>query len=205
MQEDCYQLRVQLSRGKRVVKSGGRNPYGSRWHKYEEKLENCRNPKPQNLKELWFKITIPYGRNYDKMWLLSNIENECGFHFRALQFHYINHMAAFFVDNFSIARSLVKASKKIQGSHYHKIIIKAAPIYTPSEPRDVSILGPMDTVNYLDHKAERIQSCLYKRYDQTRESLDLSDLENDPGLLTANSYCRGEKPPERNSLANNSE
>ncbi|XP_075719530.1 nuclear RNA export factor 1-like isoform X2 [Rhinoderma darwinii] len=193
MQESCYQLRVQLSaKGKRVVRGHYsdpvRNPYGSRAHKYAEKMENCSNQKYQKLKNLWFKITIPYGRHYDKMWLLNSIENECGFHFRAIQYHYVNHVAAFFVDNFSTARSLVQVSKKIQGEHYHKIIIKAAPFYTPYEQIDMSVISPLDTVNYLDHRAEHIQTCLWKRYDQSHESLDLSDLANDPDLLSANIF-----------------
>ncbi|XP_069811194.1 nuclear RNA export factor 1-like isoform X2 [Dendropsophus ebraccatus] len=193
MEENYYQLQVQLSaKGKRVVKGRYcdpvRNPYGPKRYKYGESVENCSNQKYQKLKNLWFKITIPYGRKYNKMWLLNSIEHECGFHFRAFQFHYVNNMAAFFVDNFSTARSLVQASKKIQGENYHKIIIKAAPFYSLEEPMDMNILGPSDTVNYLDHRAQRIQSCLWKRYDQSLESLDLSDLVNDPDLLSANIF-----------------
>ncbi|KAM3930846.1 nuclear RNA export factor 1-like [Leptodactylus fuscus] len=193
MEEDGYQLRIQLSaKGKRVVKGhysdGGRNPFGPRWHKYGEQMEQCSSRKSQKLKNLWFRITIPYGRHYDKMWLLSSIENECGFHFRAFQFHYVNNMAAFFVDNLSTARSLVQASKKIRVDHCHKIIIKAAPSNTPYEQMDMSFLNPMYTVNYLDRPAEHIQSCLWKRYDQSLQSLDLSDLSNDPDLLSANIF-----------------
>ncbi|XP_056424480.1 nuclear RNA export factor 1-like isoform X2 [Hyla sarda] len=193
MEGNCYQLRVQLSaKGKRVVKGRYsdpvRNPYGSKRHKYGETMENCSNQKYHKLKNLWFRITIPYGRKYDKMWLLSSIEHECGFHFQALQFRYVNHMATFFVDNFSIARSLVQASKKIQGEQFHKIIIKAEPFYSPNEQMDMSILSPLDSVNYLDHSAEHIQSCLWKRYNQVFQSLDLSDLGNDPDLLSANVF-----------------
>ncbi|XP_040286154.1 nuclear RNA export factor 1-like [Bufo bufo] len=129
---------------------------------------------------------IPYGRKYDKMWLLNSIENECGFHLQAIQFHYVKNMAAFFVDNFSTARCLVRASKKIQGAHYHKIIIRAEPFYTADEQMDMSIVSPLHTVNYLDHRAEHIQSCLWRRYDRSLESLDLSSLANDPDLLSAN-------------------
>ncbi|XP_056424482.1 nuclear RNA export factor 1-like isoform X4 [Hyla sarda] len=121
MEGNCYQLRVQLSaKGKRVVKGRYsdpvRNPYGSKRHKYGETMENCSNQKYHKLKNLWFRITIPYGRKYDKMWLLSSIEHECGFHFQALQ------------------------------------------------------------------------SCLWKRYNQVFQSLDLSDLGNDPDLLSANVF-----------------
>lgn len=188
MQENCYQLRVQLSAtGKRVVKGRTvRNPYESRRRKYGKKRENCRNRKYQKLKNLWFKITIPFGRNYDKTWLLNSMENASGVHFRAFQFHYVNNTAAFFVDNFPTARSLVQVSKRIQGEPPHKITIRASPFYIPDE--QMSILSPLDTVNCLDRRAEHIQTCLWKRYNQSLESLDLSDLANDPDLLSANIF-----------------
>ncbi|XP_077138272.1 nuclear RNA export factor 1-like isoform X1 [Ranitomeya variabilis] len=187
MEENCYHLRVQLSaKGKRVVKGhysdAIQTPNGSKWHNYGEKMVN----RKKKVKNLWFKITIPQGRNYDKMWLLTSIENECGFHFRAFQFHYVKSMATFFVDNFSTARSLVQVSKKIQGVHYHKIVIKATPIYLSNNLMDTGNMSPLNTVNSLEHRITDIQSCLWKRYDQSRQSLDLSDLENDPDLLSAN-------------------
>ncbi|XP_066450560.1 nuclear RNA export factor 1-like [Eleutherodactylus coqui] len=193
MQERCNELRVQLSdKGKRTVKRRSadfiRNPHGTTGHKSGEKLENCRNQKAQKQKDIWFKITIPQGRRYNKMWLLDSIKNECGFNFRAFQFHYVRNMAAFFVDNFSIAKCLVQVSKKIQGTNYRKIAINAAPVYTSQEQMDMSIISPLDTVNALDHRTECIQSCLRKRYNPSLESLDLCNLANDPDLLSANIF-----------------
>ncbi|XP_073412324.1 nuclear RNA export factor 1-like isoform X2 [Dendrobates tinctorius] len=200
MEENRCQLRVQLStKGKRVVKGhytdAIRTPYGSKWHQSEEKMENCNNRKCQKDKNLWFKITIPQGRNYNKMWLLTSIENECGFHFRAFQFHYVNSMATFFVDKFSTARSLLQVSKKIQGFHYHKIVIKAAPVYFSNQLMDTRNMSPLNTGNSLEHRITDIQSCLWKRYDQSHKRLDLSDLENDPDLLSANIVLSVNHPP----------
>ncbi|KAM4040287.1 nuclear RNA export factor 1-like isoform 2-T6 [Anomaloglossus baeobatrachus] len=199
MQENCNQLRVQLSgTGRRVVKGHhtdtGRTPYGSRWHKYEdrEKVEKYSNQKCHKVKNVWFKITIPHGRNYNKMWLLTSIENECGFNFRAFQFHYVNNMAAFFVDNFSTARSLVQVSQKIQDAQYHKIVIKVEPFNEQMEKRNLS---PLIAANSLQHAGKDIQSCLRKRYNKSLRSLDLSDLENDPDLLSANIVFSVSHPP----------
>ncbi|XP_075060446.1 nuclear RNA export factor 1-like isoform X2 [Mixophyes fleayi] len=197
MEDSGYELRVKLSaKGKRVVKGHysehGRNPYGHAWHRNGEDTENSSDPQYHKVKHVWFKIMIPYGRNYDRTWLLNSIEKECGFHFRVFQFHYVNNMAAFFVDNFSTARSLVRSSRKIQGEHYHKIIINATPFHLPCDlTRDATsvdrnVPSPLNTMNYLDHSPAHIQMCLEKRYDRSLESLDLSNLSNDPGLQSSN-------------------
>ncbi|XP_063775039.1 nuclear RNA export factor 1-like isoform X2 [Pseudophryne corroboree] len=198
MQDSYYQLRVQLSaKGKRVVRpyaEHGRNPYGYGWRRNGELMQNFRNKQYYDVKPLWFRITIPYGRNYNKAWLLNSIANECGFQFPAIQFHYVNHVAAFFVDNFQMARSLSRASRKIPGERYHKIIINVMPIHPlcdqmrGTRPVDTNCPSPLMAMNFLDRSPAYIQVCLQKRYNRSLETLDLSNLSNDPGLRSANIF-----------------
>ncbi|CAH2255716.1 nuclear RNA export factor 1 [Pelobates cultripes] len=137
---------------------------------------------------------IPYGKRYDKSWLLHSIEQECGSQFKAFQFHYVNNMAVFYVDSFKIAKNLVRVSKRIQGELYYKIVIIATPCEPPftnmqefpaSSARVVSV---HDTRRYSISSATEIKMCLQKRYYVMLESLDLSNLSNDPDLRSANIY-----------------
>ncbi|XP_029448918.1 nuclear RNA export factor 1-like isoform X2 [Rhinatrema bivittatum] len=123
-----------------------------------------------------FKIMIPYGVKYNKCWLLQNIQETCGLMFKAVQFHYVNGMAVFFVDNVVTARSLEQASGKIQGEENYKILINVRP---PTSPDFRSWTLSAFEINWL-------KLCLQRRYNSNEQALDLSNLWNDPDLRSVN-------------------
>ncbi|XP_018120435.1 nuclear RNA export factor 1 isoform X2 [Xenopus laevis] len=179
-------LSVQLSTdGKRRVKceylecerdpyEGGSRMIPSNGHRYRARNDNTR---------VWFKITIPYGKDYDKDWLLNAIREECGFFFRAEQFHYVKKKAVFFVDKFSTAKALLNASRKIYADQFFKIVINVTPSVYGNYgnrtlcPRDMKTGSLCFTDDHYN-----IQVCLQKRYDDRTASLDLSNLSVDPDL-----------------------
>ncbi|CAN2387484.1 hypothetical protein PRIEUP_LOCUS10374 [Pristimantis euphronides] len=110
-----------------------------------------------------------------------------GFHFQALQLHYVRHMAVFFVDDIFIARNLASASKKIRDTNYHKVIINVEHFNIPEEQM-VRSTGISNTERSLDQRAKHIQSCLQKRYKESFRSLDLSNITSDPGLISSNVF-----------------
>uniref|UniRef100_A0A803KBJ7 Uncharacterized protein n=1 Tax=Xenopus tropicalis TaxID=8364 RepID=A0A803KBJ7_XENTR len=161
------------------------DPYegGSHLNPSNGQLYRAKNDNTQ----VWFKITIPYGKDYNKDWLLNAIREECGLFFRAEQFHYVKKKAVFFVDKFATAKALLNASRKIQADQYFKIVINVTPsMYRHhGNPtlchRDAKMgsLCPGDSL-YC------IQACLQKRYDDRTASLDLSNLSIDPELQSTN-------------------
>ncbi|XP_025771128.1 nuclear RNA export factor 1 [Puma concolor] len=71
----------------------------------------------------WFKITIPYGRKYDKSWLLSVIQSKCSVPFTPIEFHYENTRAQFFVEDASTASALKAVNYKILDQENRRISI----------------------------------------------------------------------------------
>ncbi|KAK2505806.1 hypothetical protein MC885_021278 [Smutsia gigantea] len=63
--------------------------------------------------ESWFKITVPRGMKYDKIWLLNSLQSHCSVPFTPVDFHYGKNHAQFFVQGSSIASALKDVSKKI--------------------------------------------------------------------------------------------
>nr|DBA27322.1 TPA: hypothetical protein GDO54_011482 [Pyxicephalus adspersus] len=186
MESRFFPLSVQItSKGNRVVK----NPY-------EAHPRYQKSNRPAYIKNFHkiYKIIIPYGQKYDQKWLLNCLVNECGVHFRAFQFHYEKKKAVFYVDSFPIARLLWLASNKIQGAHHYKIVIKVLPCQLiPNQiPNmqyiDTSEHSCLSTLQSLDQNVDHIKNCLQKRYNQTLQILDLSNLSSDPGLLSAEVY-----------------
>ncbi|XP_016279071.1 nuclear RNA export factor 1 isoform X2 [Monodelphis domestica] len=61
----------------------------------------------------WFRITIPYGRKYDKTWLLNSLQSKCSVPFTPVEFHYENTRAQFFVEDASTAMAIKAVNHKI--------------------------------------------------------------------------------------------
>lgn len=124
----------------------------------------------------WFKITIPYGRKYDKMWLLSMIQSKCSVPFNPIEFHYENTRAQFFVEDASTASALKAVNYKIQDRENRRISIiinSSAPPYTVQNE-----LKP--------EQVEQLKLIMSKRYDGSQQALDLKGLRSDPDLVAQN-------------------
>ncbi|KAM9658550.1 nuclear RNA export factor 1 isoform 2-T2 [Trichechus inunguis] len=124
----------------------------------------------------WFKITIPYGRKYDKAWLLSLIQSKCSVPFTPIEFHYENTRAQFFVEDASTASALKAVNYKIVDRENRRISI----IINPSAP-------PQTVQNELKpEQVEQLKLIMSKRYDGSQQALDLKGLRTDPDLVAQN-------------------
>ncbi|XP_004713545.2 nuclear RNA export factor 1, partial [Echinops telfairi] len=124
----------------------------------------------------WFKITIPFGRKYDKTWLLSSIQNKCSVPFTPIEFHYENMRAQFFVQDSSTASALKAVNYKIMDRENRRISI----IINPSAP-------PQTVLNELKpEQGEQLKLVMSKRYDGSQQALDLKGLRTDPDLVAQN-------------------
>lgn len=124
----------------------------------------------------WFKITIPYGRKYDKSWLLSVIQSKCSVPFTPIEFHYENTRAQFFVEDASTASALKAVNYKILDQENRRISI----IINSSVP-------PHSVQNELKpEQVEQLKLIMSKRYDGSQQALDLKGLRSDPDLVAQN-------------------
>ncbi|XP_055987629.1 nuclear RNA export factor 1 [Sorex fumeus] len=124
----------------------------------------------------WFKITIPYGRKYDKSWLLSVIQSKCSVPFTPVEFHYENTRAQFFVEDASTASALKAINYKISDRENRRISI----IINPSFP-------PQTVQNELKpEQVEQLKLIMSKRYDGSQQALDLKGLRTDADLVAQN-------------------
>ncbi|XP_069738464.1 nuclear RNA export factor 1 isoform X1 [Phaenicophaeus curvirostris] len=121
----------------------------------------------------WFKITIPYGKKYDKSWLLSSIQNLCSVPFTPVEFHYDHNRAQFYVEDATTASALKQVSRKITDRDNYKVVI----IINSSAP-------PQSLQNELKpEEIEQLKLCMSKRYDGSQRALDLKSLRVDPDLV----------------------
>ncbi|XP_006214897.1 nuclear RNA export factor 1 [Vicugna pacos] len=124
----------------------------------------------------WFKITIPYGRKYDKSWLLNMIQSKCSVPFTPIEFHYENTRAQFFVEDASTASALKAVNYKILDRENRRISI----IINSSPP-------PHSVQNELKpEQVEQLKLIMSKRYDGSQQALDLKALRSDPDLVAQN-------------------
>ncbi|XP_068027426.1 LOW QUALITY PROTEIN: nuclear RNA export factor 1-like, partial [Melanerpes formicivorus] len=122
----------------------------------------------------WFKITIPYGKKYDKSWLLSSIQNLCSVPFTPVEFHYDHNRAQFYVEDATTASALKQVSRKITDRDNYKVVI----VINNSAP-------PQSLQNELKpEEVEQLKLCMSKRYNGSQRALDLKSLRGDPDLVS---------------------
>ncbi|NXW97573.1 NXF1 factor, partial [Larus smithsonianus] len=117
---------------------------------------------------------IPYGKKYDKSWLLSSIQNLCSVPFTPVEFHYDHNRAQFYVEDATTASALKQVSRKITDRDNYKVVI----IINSSAP-------PQSLQNELKpEEIEQLKLCMSKRYDGSQRALDLKSLRVDPDLVS---------------------
>ncbi|XP_010856613.1 PREDICTED: nuclear RNA export factor 2-like, partial [Bison bison bison] len=121
----------------------------------------------------WFKVTIPHGKKYDKIWLMNSIQSLCSVCFTPVDFHYVKNGARFFVQKASTASALMDVSYKIYDEENQKIPIFVNPSAVPYSVRNK--LRP--------EKMEKLKLAFNKRFDVSQQSLDLQKLRFDPNLM----------------------
>ncbi|KAB0372410.1 hypothetical protein FD755_016202, partial [Muntiacus reevesi] len=121
----------------------------------------------------WFKVTIPHGIKYDKIWLMNSIQSLCSVCFTPVDFHYVKNGARFFVQEASTASALMDVSYKIYDEENQKIPIFVNPSAVPYSVRNK--LEP--------EEMEKLKLIFNKRFDVSQQSLDLQKLRFDPNLV----------------------
>ncbi|XP_034954266.1 nuclear RNA export factor 1 [Zootoca vivipara] len=133
-------------------------------------------PRSNAPKRNWFKITIPYGRKYEKAWLINAIQNLCTVPFTPLELHYANNRVLFYVEDASAVNALKQVSRKIVAPDGYKVVILANPCSPPTSAQRE--LKP--------EEIEQLKLCMSKRYDGSQQALDLKNLHTDPDLVAQN-------------------
>ncbi|KAJ7307562.1 hypothetical protein JRQ81_009588 [Phrynocephalus forsythii] len=129
-----------------------------------------------NAKKQWFRITIPYGRKYEKSWVISSIQNLCSVPFTPVEVHYANNRLVFYVEDVSVANALKQVSRKIDAHDGYKIVI------------GINQCMPPTTIQreLKPEELEQLKVCMSKRYDGSQQALDLKDIRSDPDLTAQN-------------------
>nr|XP_001923961.1 nuclear RNA export factor 1 [Danio rerio] len=124
----------------------------------------------------WFKMTIPYGKKYDKDWLLSSLQSVCPIPFHAIQYHLDGNRAQFYVEDSTTANAIFKVSRRITDKDGYKVAV----IMNSCPPPTLihSDLKPAD----LEH----LKQCMAKRFDGSQQALDLNNIRVDPDLVSQN-------------------
>uniref|UniRef100_A0A8C2JU78 Nuclear RNA export factor 1 n=1 Tax=Cyprinus carpio TaxID=7962 RepID=A0A8C2JU78_CYPCA len=135
--------------------SGGGNRYGGR--------SGGGGGGSDGSRKNWFKMTIPYGKKYDKDWLLSSLQS-CSVPFHAVHYHTDGNKAQFYIEDSAIANALFKASRKITDKDGYKVI------FSISDAADL----------------EHLKQCMAKRFDGSQQALDLNNIRVDPDLVSQN-------------------
>uniref|UniRef100_A0A8C6FN43 Nuclear RNA export factor Tap RNA-binding domain-containing protein n=1 Tax=Moschus moschiferus TaxID=68415 RepID=A0A8C6FN43_MOSMO len=143
------------------------------WGNEKPVMREVRENTQDGTQGSWFKVTIPHGIKYDKIWLMNSIQSLCSVCFTPVDFHYVKNGARFFVQKASTASALMDVSNKICDEENQKIPIFVNPSAVPYSVRNK--LGP--------EKMERLKLAFNKRFDVSQQSLDLQKLRFDPNLV----------------------
>ncbi|KAM6332836.1 nuclear RNA export factor 1-like [Podargus strigoides] len=122
----------------------------------------------------WFKITIPYGKKYNKSWLLSSIQQLCSVPFTPVEFQYVHDGAQFYVEDATAACALKQVSRKIIDRDNCEVVIITSASAPPQSVQD----------KQKTQETEQLKLCMSKRYDGSQRALDLKSLRLDPDLVS---------------------
>ncbi|XP_060039170.1 nuclear RNA export factor 2-like isoform X2 [Erinaceus europaeus] len=121
----------------------------------------------------WFKISIPFGRMFDKQWLLSSLQRRTSIPFTPVDFHYVKNRAQFFVQGVHTASALKTASHRLYDEKKQKISIYAAPSEVPYSVRN----------KLEEEEMKQLELTMKRRYDISKQALDLQRLHFDPDFM----------------------
>ncbi|XP_063173251.1 nuclear RNA export factor 1 [Candoia aspera] len=127
-------------------------------------------------RKTWFRITIPYGRKYEKSWLINSIQELCSVPFSPVEFHSVNNRVVFYVEDASVANALRQVSRKITAPDNYKVAIL------------INTCNPPPSVQHelKPEEIEQLKQCMSKRYDGSQQALDLKNIHTDPDLIAQN-------------------
>ncbi|XP_076877881.1 nuclear RNA export factor 1 isoform X2 [Brachyhypopomus gauderio] len=124
----------------------------------------------------WYKITIPYGRKYDKKWLLTALQNLCPIPFTPVHYTTEGQKVQFFLEDATAASALCKITRRIPDSEGYKVIVWVNPCSPPSFLQS----------DLKDQDVMHLKECMSKRFDCSEQFLDLNSICTDPDLVVKN-------------------
>ncbi|XP_051536491.1 nuclear RNA export factor 1-like [Myxocyprinus asiaticus] len=128
------------------------------------------------IRKNWFKITIPFGKKYDKDWLLPALQNLCSMPFHAVHYHTDGNRAQFYIDDSTTANALVKVSRKITDKDGYRVSVLMNSCPPPT----------LINVDLKPEDLEHLKQCMAKRFDGSQQALDLNNIRVDPDLVSQN-------------------
>lgn len=145
---------------------GGGRRTKDRFHRHNQNAVS-----PKGTSSLWSKITIPFGKNYEKDFILKTLLNASKSPFIPIYYHIQGNSAVFFVEDAAAADNLVSLNKKITLHDGHKLtlIVKFSP--APNLPMDSEL-------------KEKIKLVMARRYNSETLTLNLSQFHLDEELCT---------------------
>uniref|UniRef100_A0A8C1H0Q3 Nuclear RNA export factor 1 n=2 Tax=Cyprinus carpio TaxID=7962 RepID=A0A8C1H0Q3_CYPCA len=127
---------------------------------------------------------IPFGKKYDKDWLLSSLQSVCSIKAPICQiYHTDGNKAQFYVEDSTTANALFKVSRKITDKDGYKVIHIICNVTV------IMNSCPPPALIHTDLKAadlEHLKQCMAKRFDGSQQALDLNNIRVDPDLVSQN-------------------
>ncbi|XP_060783912.1 nuclear RNA export factor 1 isoform X2 [Neoarius graeffei] len=124
----------------------------------------------------WYKITIPYGKKYDKRWLLSALQNLCPIPFSPVHYSMEGQKVQFYVEDDRTASALRTISRRITDNEGYKVVVLVNPCSPPSFLQS----------DLKDQDLEHLKQCMSKRFNSSEQFLDLSSIRSDQDLISQN-------------------
>uniref|UniRef100_A0A4W4GDS5 NTF2 domain-containing protein n=1 Tax=Electrophorus electricus TaxID=8005 RepID=A0A4W4GDS5_ELEEL len=124
----------------------------------------------------WYKITIPYGRKYDKKWLLTALQNLCPIPIIPMHYATEGQKVQFYLEDATAASALCKITRRITDREGYKVVVWMNACSPPSFLQ--SDLKDQDLVH--------LKQCMSKRFDRSEQFLDLNSIRTDPELVSQN-------------------
>ncbi|XP_058252155.1 nuclear RNA export factor 1 isoform X2 [Hemibagrus wyckioides] len=124
----------------------------------------------------WYKITIPFGKKYDKRWLLSSLQNHCPIPFTPVHYSTEGQKVQFYVEDSNTASALRNISHRIKDNEGYKVVVITNPCSPPSFLQS----------DLKEQDLEHLKQCMSKRFDSSEQFLDLNSIRNDQDLISQN-------------------
>ncbi|XP_073461421.1 nuclear RNA export factor 1 [Aquarana catesbeiana] len=125
-------------------------------------------------RDSWFKITIPYGKKYEKDWLIGLLQSGCSLPFSPIGYHIDHSRAHFYVEDAAVAKALKQISRTFTDRENFKITIITQPTPPPAHSKEMQM---------TEEEIAHFKCCMQKRYDGAQQALDMSSLRSDPDLV----------------------
>uniref|UniRef100_A0A8B9KQ69 Zgc:153681 n=1 Tax=Astyanax mexicanus TaxID=7994 RepID=A0A8B9KQ69_ASTMX len=122
----------------------------------------------------WFKITIPYGKKYDKKWLLTALQNLCHVPFIPIHYSTEGNKVQFFLEDAISANALSKITRRITDTEGYKVVVLINPCPPPAFLQS----------DLTEQDLEHLKQCMSKRFDASEQHLDLNSIRTDPDLVS---------------------